>query len=382
MVFEIARGLNSQFDISVACSPGGELLQWLAQLSPKVTVYPITRLCREISPGNDLAALVQLFRLMRREQFDVVHCHSSKAGALARLAARMAGKARVIYTVHGWGVNAPGAAESSRLGSRVITRIESALSRLTDYLVYVCRADQEKAREVGISPRRGERVIYNGVPDITFDHGKLRSEIGLADSDTVVGTVCRLAEPKNIIMFFQVARLVLERNRSERPNLYFLVIGDGPLREQCRDFISRNGLNQRVILLGSRPEAWRLVADFDIFALFSRWEGLPISIIEAMLAGKPVVATAVGGVGELVEHGRNGYLVGLSEIEAAAEFIGQLIRDKSLRLQLGGQGRQMASSRFPVERMLNEYASLYRGKQVIPGKGNPCSAKSVWGFTF
>ncbi|MDH7478906.1 MAG: glycosyltransferase family 4 protein, partial [Syntrophomonadaceae bacterium] len=340
---------------------GGELLQWLAELGPKVKVYPITRLCREISPGNDLAALIWLFRLMRREQFDVVHCHSSKAGALARLAARMAGKARVIYTVHGWGVNAPGAAESSRPGSRVITRIESALSRLTDYLVYVCRADQEKAREIGISPRQGERVIYNGVPDITFDHGKLRSEVGLADSDTIVGTVCRLAEQKNIIMFLQVARLVLQKV-SGPENLYFVVIGDGPLRQQCQDFVSQNGLNQRVILLGSRPEAWRLVADFDIFALLSRWEGLPISIIEAMLAGRPLVATAVGGVGELVEHGRNGYLVGPSEVEAAAEFIGQLIRDKSLRLQMGNQGRQMASSCFPVKRMLNEYAAVYRGQ--------------------
>ncbi|NPV26682.1 MAG: glycosyltransferase family 4 protein [Firmicutes bacterium] len=356
VVYEIAKGLCDEFEMSVACSPGGELINWLTELYPKVKVYPIPRLRREIEPINDLAALMQLYRLMARERFDVVHCHSSKAGVLGRLAASMFRQAKVIYTVHGWGANAPGATTRQR----AVAQIESAMSRLTDYMVYVCQADQVRARELGIVPRRSERVIYNGIQEFVPVRGKLRTELGLDEQETIIGTVSRLAPPKDVMMFLRVAKAVRDKMGAAPWPARFVVVGDGSMRREGEEFVNSTKLDNIVSFLGNRHDVNEIIGDFDIFALFSRWEGLPISILEAMMAGKPVVASNVGGIRELIVDGENGYLVDRHAPAQVADLLFTLVADPSRRMAMGTRGRDRAMTRFTVRRMLEEYASLYR----------------------
>jgi glycosyltransferase involved in cell wall biosynthesis len=136
----------------------------------------------------------------------------------------------------------------------------------------------------------------------------------------------RLKEPKDPMTFIRAAKILINKKQ----NVRFIIIGDGPLREKCSTLIKENGLEKKVIMLGKRKDARELLVDFDIFVLLSKWEGLPITIIEAMLAGKPVVASDVGGVSELVSDGGNGYLLKTGNEVETAYRVGKLLGSKNL----------------------------------------------------
>jgi len=353
VVFELIRGLRREFTFALACAPGGELLQWVQMAAPEVAVYPMPELERNIHPGQDLRALMAIRRLLCRERFDVLHCHSSKAGVLGRLAARTAQVPVVMYTVHGWGTNAPGAPGG---GSRLIAGVEALASRWTDYLVYVSRADARRAEELGMAPRRAGVVIRNALPAPANPAAgsDLRRELGLAPETVLAGTACRLKPPKDLAMLLDTA----DRLR-DLEQLHWVIVGFGPLEAEARATARRLGLAERIHFLGRR-EAAPVIADLDICVLFSRWEGLPMSVLEAMQAGVPVVATRVGGMAELVADGGSGRLVSPGDAAAAAAALRRLATDSALRTEMGQAGRRTADQEFRVETMLAEYARLYR----------------------
>lgn len=204
-------------------------------------------------------------------------------------------------------------------------------------------------------------VIYNGVPDNVPKRASgitVRQELGLGAGSVVIGSVMRLSYQKQPLLFLEAARRLLAEN-GERYR--FLVVGDGPLRSQCQDFICQNKLEEQVILAGNREDVNRLLTAVDIFALFSAYEGLPLTIIEAMLAGVPVVASDVGGVGEMVVHGETGYLVQGTDIGPAVEQIKELADNEELRVKMGLAGRKRAKELFDLEVMIGRYEQLYRG---------------------
>ncbi|MHB8986866.1 MAG: glycosyltransferase, partial [Eubacteriales bacterium] len=175
----------------------------------------------------------------------------------------------------------------------------------------------------------------------------------------------RLTPPKEPLFFLEVARRLVE-GENGNPALYFTIVGDGPLRADCEAFIREHGLAGRVFLLGNRENAADLVRDFDVFTLFSRWEGLPLTIIEAMQAGVPVVANAAGGVPELVADGETGFLIDGLDPGAAAGACGRLLGDAALRLAMGEAGRQRARQMFSLDEMLRRYQELYGIEGIIP----------------
>lgn len=358
VVYHIAAGLPpEEFEITVACSPGGELVNWLRDLTQNIDIIEIPEFKRNISPLNDLKALWKLYSLMKKKGFDLVHCHSSKAGILGRLAAWLAGVPKIFFTVHGWGINE----YQSWPVHFLYTWAERLAGAVSTKVICVSESDFLKGQNLRLVANGKLSVIYNGVPESQRKEGALRGELNIKREDIIIGTVARLAQQKDPLFLLELAERMVKHlsNDSGEVRLYFVLIGEGPLRAKCEKFVNSNGLSKRVFLLGAREDAAELVRDFDVFVLFSRWEGLPLTIIEAMLAGRPVVANAVGGVGELVVHQKTGYLINNLNVCEAEKALWDLISNGDNRISMGEAGRQRALDLFSMDKMINKYRELY-----------------------
>lgn len=358
VLYHIVQGLyKKDMEFHVACAPGGELADWLTRMGVKV--YPLAELVRPISPVTDLKALLKLKKIMQREKYDLVHCHSSKAGIVGRLAAWLADVPRIIFTVHGWGVNS-----SSSWGRSLLGAAERVAGWVSTDVVCVSKADFRLGKKFVAGKKL--RVIYNGAEVSLKDRGSLRQELGIGEKDVVVAMAARLKEPKEPLFFLRTAaRLVAVYGE----RVHFLLAGDGPLREECEGFVREKHLEKQVHLLGTREDLIDLYSEFDVLALFSSWEGLPLTICEAMRAGLPIVASRVGGVGEQVEDGWNGFLLDSLDGDRAADYLGKLITDEELRREMGSNSRFRGEALFRLDRMVEEYEKLYKSGGQETGNG-------------
>ncbi len=349
VVYLLARHLRQHYDVSVACAPGGQLVERLGREGVRVIAVP--EFVRALHPWRDLAALVRLVRLIRQERYDIVHAHSTKAGFLGRLAARLAGVPVVLFTAHGWAFT-EGRVWWKRAALALVERFCGLLSTT---LVCVSRHDHDLARRFRVASAGRLVTIRPGVDPAPFgrvDPRAARLALGIR-SGPVVGFIGRLARPKEPLDLLEAM------SRLSQGTL--LIAGAGPLRPKIERFARRHALEDRVLLLGSREDVPDLLAAMDIFVLPSRWEGLPLAVIEAMMAGLPVLATAVGGVPELVEDGVTGLLVPPRDPEALAWALARLLSDPPLRRRMGAAGREKALREFRIDRMLEETSRLYEG---------------------
>jgi glycosyltransferase involved in cell wall biosynthesis len=361
IVYLLAKYLRSEHDISVACAPGGLLVERLRELGIRVVEIP--ELCRMPHPLKDLRALWKLYRLIQAEQFDIVHTHSTKAGLLGRLAARLANVSMILFTAHGW------AFSEGRpwLWRWLLAQTERMPALFSTKIICVSEHDRQLALKFGVAPQEKLTVIYNGLDPSPFasltDRNELRRELELSPSERIITTVGRLAPPKDL------ETLLAACERLEYPSWRLLILGDGPLRSRVARAIRTKGLRNYVTLLGERRDVPRFLKASDIFVLSSRWEGLPLVVIEAMLAGLPVVATRVGGIPELVEDGVTGLLVPPQDPRALHRALAQLLSDPELCERLGNSGQRRALERFTVERMIAQVRALYRALESARSSG-------------
>jgi glycosyltransferase involved in cell wall biosynthesis len=287
---------------------------------------------------------------MRRAAPDIVHANSSKAGVLGRLAAVLARVPIRIFTVHGWAFSASSGAESVLY--RWADRLMAPLTTLT-----ICVAERERAAGLAARTCVAERTVVipnavdvGAIPQARHDGGRPR-----------VLAVGRLAEPKDA--------LTLVRALAAVPGHAFsaLLVGDGPDRPAVEAEVRRLGLQHAVTVAGTRDDVPELLARADVFALSSRSEGAPVSILEAMAAGLPVVASSVGGVPELVADGETGLLVPPGDPAAMAAALGRLLEDVDLRRRLGAAGRDRALRCFDVRTQRRAHLDCYARELIRRG---------------
>lgn len=345
MVYDLAVRLPAHgYRVVVAAGPGGDLLDRLDREGIP-TVY-VPELVRPLSPALDLRALRRLQRLVQDAQ--LVHAHSSKAGWLARLAARTRG-IPAVYTAHGWGLR----------GTQGLTRLLAAAAERQaarhSTVVCVCEADRRFAQAHGLAgPRLA--VIPNGRPDPGTVHPGPGRALPL-----LVGTVARAAEPKDPLAFVRLAHAALRRNLPVR----FLWVGDGPLLPRARALAAHLGVGEVLSFAGNREDVPQLLSRMDVFVLLSDREGLPLSVIEAMMVGVPVAATSVGGLPELVVPGQTGWLLDPArKIEDALAVLGGAAAEPSRLAEMGRKARSRALALFSVDRMVAQYVQLYRSLGV------------------
>lgn len=295
IVYEICKGIkenfSSEIEVEVAMGGDGPLFKLLEEIGVKT--HKMEYLRRPINPVSDIKAYRTLKKLIKEGGYDVVHCHSSKAGLIGRLAAESSNIKNIIYTVHGWW----GVTQYKGLKKKFILFVERFMAKRTSKLVFVCNKDKEYAKSNRIGEDTQYEVIVNQITVPKFTKGKLRAMLNLSDSTKIVGNVARLSPQKNPMRFVEVAAQVL-KNRNDT---VFVWIGDGELMDQASMHSRQLGIADNIKFVGFHQNGAELMADFNCLLMTSDDEGLPITVLEALAQGIPVVSTDVGGIGELLE---------------------------------------------------------------------------------
>lgn len=322
-------------------------------ISAGVELVRISELRRPPHVSRDLVALGKLVRLFRRHRPDVVATHMTKAGLLGRLAARVVGVPVVVHTYHGQGFKV----FKERWKERLVLGLERRLARLATGNIVVSEIQKHRFLEWGIGTEATLRVIRYGVDlEPYLQAGEFskegRSELGVPGDGRFVGVVGRLVEIKGQDVFIEAAAKLAHRY----PDASFLLVGDGPARGDYERLTRLLGLAERVQFLGWRRDIPRLLAKLDVVVLSTAFdfEGTPLAVIEALAAGRPVVATAVGGVPEVVRNGETGFLVPPRDPGALADAIATALDDPGYAAKLGRQGQQVVRALYGRDRMVDE----------------------------
>ncbi len=355
-----ARFLNPDFfDVDVICGPQtgseGSLIEEAVQKGVKLFILP--ELVRELNPLKDTIAFIKLIILLRKKRYSIIHTHSSKAGILGRFAAVIAGTPVIIHTVHGWSFHD----YMSTFRKSFYITLERTTAKFTDKIIVVTNRDIDK----GLKHRIGEpdqyQLIRSAIPLDEFltplDETILRQELGIPSEAFVVGTVGRLSPQKNPLDWIEISARIASQN----PNCCFLMVGDGPLRNQVESQIKKLNLENKVILCGLRRDVSRLLSIMDVFLLTSLWEGLPRVLPQAMCREVPIVAYATDGVSEIIQHGISGMICPQGDIDSAAQYCIQLLNSPELRERIIQNAKAVATEQFDLRIMIKQLEELYLG---------------------
>lgn len=306
--------------------------------------------------ARDVVAIRRLYEVIRRERPHIVDTHLAKAGFVGRVAARLAGVPIVVHTFHGhvlYGYFNP-------VTSHLLRAMERTLARFTDCIVAV--SEQVRRELVTYRIARPEKIAV--VPlglelepllRCRGQRGGFRHELGLDGEAPLVGIVGRICAIKNHRLFLDAAARVASRDPAAR----FVVVGDGALRSEVEQHARSLRIADRVIFTGWRRDLSRVYADLDVLAVSSDNEGTPLSVIEAMAAGCPVVATRVGGLRDLITDGETGRLVPPKDPEALSAAIQEFLLDRPRAARMGQTARALAQERFGIERLVSDTETLY-----------------------
>lgn len=339
-VAALLPALTGRFDVAVAAYGPGPLRE--AAAASGVRFIPLRHLRRPISPWRDLAGLVELVRLLRRERPDIVHTNSSKAGILGRFAGVLAGVPIRIFTVHGWAFTA-----HSGLAALAYRWADRAVEPAT--AVTICVSETDRTAGLAAGTCRADRTVV--IPNAVDVKGATRAEPVRARP--LIVAVGRLKAPKDF------TTLVLALGALPAGSFEAVIVGEGPDRPGVEEQLRALGLGNQVRLAGERRDVAALLADADLFVLSSRSEGLPVSVLEAMAAGLPVVASRVGGVPELVSDGETGVLVEPGNARELAAALKRVVADPALRQRLGAAGRARAERAFDLDPFRRAHLALY-----------------------
>jgi len=309
----------------------------------------VPHLRRPVNPIADYLALWQLHRMIRRMHVDIVHTHSSKAGFLGRLAARMAGVPHIVHTPHGHVFEG----YFSLVATRTFVALERLAARWTDRIITLSDEEARDHLRLGIGRPEQFVTIPSGVDIATV---AAASPARLVPGGPVIGAVARLVPIKGLQYLVNAAPEVLRR----RPDAQFLLVGEGEMRPNLEAQARDLGLSDRIVFTGFREDIPSVLAGSDIVVLPSINEGMGRVLVMAMALGKPIVATRVGGVAELLGDGEAGLLVPARHPAALAEAIVSLLRDPARARALGEAGRRRAP-RYSAKAMLEALAKLYCG---------------------
>ncbi len=362
-VLSMILGLDpKQFEVAVSFGPGYPMDQRFVDHG--VHVFPV-RMRRGLSLTN-LLGFWDLYCLFRRERFDVVHAHSSIAGLLARLAARLAQVPVIIFTLHGY---ATLDYEQSSFRS-LLWIVEKLLDRCTDYYVAICAYVERSWVQRGIVSSERVTVIYNGVDPESIlrpiDQDQKRKSLNLSLKAPVIGTIGLLEPQKGTEYLIRAIPQVVE----SFPESRFVVIGDGPLYERLKKLAEELGISSYLYLLGWRDDATNLLGIMDIFCLPSLREGFSVALLEAMTYAKPIIATQVAGNPEAVSHGETGLLVPTHDPYALSKAILYFLGSPEIAQEMGRRGRARLMERFTVRKMHEGYNRLYQ--RAFHEKGIGC----------
>ena len=339
---------------------GEESMAFVAE-SKGVRVEVLDELGRKISPLRDARAVLRLAQLIRRERPTILHTHTAKAGAVGRLAAVLAGRARppiVVHTVHGHVLRG----YFNRVATLGFRGLERALAGVTTKLIAVSPEVRDDLVALGVAPASKFEVIRLGIEleqRVAPDDGarrETRRQLGLSGDPFLVGWVGRMTAVKRTDLVVRVLRRLVDRG----VDAHLLLVGDGPDRDGLERYAHELGVIRRCLFLGYQEDVAPYYEAMDALLLPSVNEGTPVSVIESLAAGRPAVATRVGGTPDVVRDGVDGFLVDSDDADDLAARLAELAADPARRARMGASGRERVLERYAVDRLVDDVDALYR----------------------
>jgi glycosyltransferase involved in cell wall biosynthesis len=353
------RGYDTTL-VSGKVGSGEESMAFVAR-QRGVRIETLGNLHREIAPLRDLRTILRLSQLIRRERPTILHTHTAKAGAVGRIAALLAGDARppvVVHTFHGHvlrGYFNPVLTAGFRL-------LERTLAHVATKLIAVSPEVRDDLVALGVAPASKFTVIRLGIElDERVEHSDevrqaTRRLLGVPPDAFVVGWIGRMTAVKRTEDIARTLQALVEHG----VDAYLCLVGDGPDRPDLERRMHELGVAKRCLFVGYQENVAGFYEAMDALLLTSVNEGTPVSVIEALAAERPVVATRVGGVSDVVRDGVDGFLVGVADVESLAARLAELAADPDLRARMGAAGRARVVERYAVERLVDEVDRLYR----------------------
>jgi glycosyltransferase involved in cell wall biosynthesis len=309
---------------------------------------------------KDFRTLISLYRLARRNRYDIVHTHIAKAGILGRLAARAAGVPVTIHSLHG--ITFPPTIHP--VARSFYTLLERLAATCTTHYISVGEELVSLYRGKGIGRPEGFTIIRSGMDLNYFRHvrertpvlASLRREMGIRDGESVIGYVAALEPRKGHVYCTEAAAKIVQKH----PETRFLFVGEGHLKKRLIEDVRERGLENRIVFTGYRDDIAEIMALFDIKVFTSLWEGLPQALVQSAAIGIPIVSFDTTGVREIVHDGSNGYVVPMKDVEALTRKVCSLLDDLSKAREMGLQGRHIVNSDWEISTMVGKTAEVYR----------------------
>ncbi|KAB2888958.1 MAG: glycosyltransferase family 4 protein [Desulfobulbaceae bacterium] len=305
--------------------------------------YPLRFLVREINPFKDIRCFFELKDKISTIKPDLIHLHSTKAGLLGRLVARNI-SIPSVFTVHGWAFT-----EGLPFVRRSIFRlIERLMAKFSDKIITVSKYDYNLAIDARVVVESSLEMIHNGIHDVCYSPNNSST-----DNNVRIIMVARFEAPKCQIKLIQALAMV------EQEDWTMEFVGDGPGMSVCKDEALSFGLEKRILFSGACDDVSQRLSNSDIFVLISDWEAFPLTILEAMRAGLPIIASQVGGIPEAVEHAVNGFLIPRGDTDTLVNAMRDLITSAEMRQNMGKRGREKFENEFIFNEMFKKTIKVY-----------------------
>jgi glycosyltransferase involved in cell wall biosynthesis len=361
LVHQIDYFVSQNLTVDIACSPDSDA-DYLKQVGYTVHTMPIAR---KIDPISNLQSIIDLYRLMRREKYDLIHVHAPVSAILGRVAAKLAGVQRVVYTAHGFRFND----EMSFASYQFYFWIEKIAAIFTSKILTQSWEDFQTAKDSKLIAQDRLGYLGNGIDINKFcqarlapdTRAKIRAEFNIPADRLVIGIVARITAIKGhgdlLNAFIKL--------QSQFDHIHLLIVGGridsetDSYQEQIEREIDKHQLQDRVTITGIRTNIPELLSAMDILSLPSYWEGLPRSVIEAMAMELPIVTTDIRGCREAVVDGKTGFVVPLGDSDSLAQALAQLLENKELRQSFGQAGRQRVELEYDERNVFNRLGATY-----------------------
>ena len=304
--------------------------------------------------GNDLKAIREVRALIKKYNPNIVYAHSSKAGAIARVA-DIGLRNHCVYNPHGWAFNMRCSAKKKA----IYTMIEKIAAPFCDKIICISDAEKQSALDKKICKEDKLQIIFNGVDIEAYENGAhgavKRRDLNIPEDAFVVGMVGRISQQKAPDVFIKMAKQV----KDEVPNAHFIIVGNGNQEDEIRKYAKDNGFSDSLHITGWVDDPMSYVELFDVACLLSRWEGFGLALPEYMMAGKPIVASRVDAIPNIIRDGENGLLVKVDDDVGASNAVMRIYQEDELKDKLVTQGLEDVHNRFNARRVSEEHGKLF-----------------------
>lgn len=330
----------------------------LDRFKPYVTNIYTVPMVREVEAKNDIKSILEIKKIFRQIKPDIVYLHSSKAGAIGRIALAFNFRTKILYNAHGWYFNA----QISDKKKRIFALIEKMLALKTDKIINISKSEYESALKYKIASERKMCIIENGIDFTKFKNNdknreETRKKYNIKDNEILIGVVGRLSEQKDPMTMIKAFELV----NKEKNNTRLMYVGTGELEENVKQYAKEKNISDKVIITGWVNNVEQYIPAFDIAVLPSKWEGFGLVLIEYMACDKPIVASNIGGIADIIRDKENGLLCNPDNDKEISKKILYMINNEKLIKEISNKNIEYRK-KYDIGYLIKKHEKLFKGE--------------------